>query len=314
MYLCRHPDSTAYTISRLNALNKTEILSKELDDRIIRRSIEGLDSLKLIERPNKGNSKPCRVTLAGIVYLILKRKILVFSTITWVFRNYGDNLLFQRILYPYISKDTIMRLSFFNSLSPVALFLYDFCREMVSLIEATYLPENKDLIEIILASKAVPQDARQSKTLITFLKRRFNLDWLDKSKVVLENDNALRIAYGSNSILIRLHNSNTKAVLTVSRKRKSRQFVVEVFRDDYLVRNKSVMTRDESLEFILPALIAHLVPTFVFSLASNVPASSEDFRTLCKDKNFMELLESTRNNFDKRHELFLKEQNTHSTL
>ena len=122
MYLCRHPDSTAYTISRLNALNKTEILSKELDDRIIRRSIEGLDSLKLIERPNKGNSKPCRVTLAGIVYLILKRKILVFSTITWVFRNYGDNLLFQRILYPYISKDTIMRLSFFNSLSPVALF------------------------------------------------------------------------------------------------------------------------------------------------------------------------------------------------
>ena len=118
-----------------------------------------------------------------------------------------------------------------------------------------------------------------------------NLDWLDKSKVVLENDNALRVAYGSNSILIRLYNSNTKAVLTVSRKRKSRQFVVEVFRDDYLVRNKSVMTRDESLEFILPDLIARLVPTFVFSLASNVPASSEDFRTLCKDKNFMKLLE-----------------------
>jgi hypothetical protein len=314
MYLCRYPDNTAYTISKLNALNKTEILSKELDDRIIRRSIEGLDSLKLIERQNEGNSKPCRVTFAGIVYLILKRKVLAFSTITWIFRNYGDNILFKRILYPYISKDTIMRLVFFNSLSPVALFLYDFCREIVSSIESTYIPENADLMKLIIASKTDPQDARQSKALITFLKRRFNLDWLDKANVVLENDTALRISYGSNSILIRLYNSNTKAVLTVSKKRRKRQFVVEVFPDDYIVRNKSVMTREESLEFFLSATVTHLVPTFIFRLASNVAASSEDFRTLCKDKNFMKLLESTRNNFDIQHELFLKEQKTYSSL
>lgn len=311
MYLCMHPDSTAYTISKLNALNKTEILFKELDDRAIRRSIEGLDSLKLIERPKKGDSKPCRVTLAGIVYLILKRKMLVYGTITGVFRNYGDNILFQRILYPYISRDTIMGLIFSNSLLPVALFLHDCCAAIVNSIESTYLPENKDLMKLILASKTDPQDARHSKELITFLKRRFNLDWLDKARVVLEND-ALKIAYGSDSILITLHNSNTKAVLTVSKKRKNHQFIVEVFPDDYLVGKKSVMTREESLEFFLSALITHLVPTFIFSLASNVPVSSEDFRTLCKDKNFMKLLESTRNNLDKQHELFLKDQNTYS--
>ena len=131
---------------------------------------------------------------------------------------------------------------------------------------------------------------------------------------MLENDNALRIAYGSNSILIRLHNSNTKAVLTVSRKRKSRQFVVEVFQDDYLVRSKSAMTREESLEFVLSAVIANLVPTFIFRLASDVPNSTEDFRILSNDKNFMKLLERTRNNFDRRTESFMKGQTTHSTV
>jgi hypothetical protein len=313
MYLCRHPNSTAYEISKLNALNKTEILSEKLDDRIIRRSLEGLDSQKLIERSGKGNSKPCRVTLTGIVYLILKRKILIFNTIIWVFRNYGNNILFQRILYPYISMDTIMRLIYFNSLSPVALFLHDCCTAIVGSIESTYIPENKDLMQLILVSKAAPQDARQIKSLITFLKRKFNLVWLDKAKVISENDNTLRIAYGSNSILIELHNSNTMAVLTVSRKRKSRQFIVEAFPDSNLVRDKFVMSREDSLEFVLSSIPAHFVTTFIFSLASNVLASSEDFRTLSKDKNFMKLLERTKNNFDRRHELFLKEQNTHST-
>jgi hypothetical protein len=312
IYLCRHPNSTAYKISRLNALNKTEILSEKLDDRTIRRGLEGLNSRKLIERSGKENSKPCRVTLAGFVYLILKRKLWKFNTMIWIFRNYSSNILFQRILYPYICEDTITRLKYFNSLSPVALFLHDYCTAIVSSVESTYIPENKDLMQLILASKGAPQDASKIKALIMFLKRKFNLDWLDNAKVISENNNALKIAFGSNSILISLYNSNTMAVLTVTEKRKRHQF--DVVPDNDLMGNRSVMTREESLEFFLSAVITHLVPTFIFSLASNVPASSEDFRTLCKDKNFMRLFESTRNNFDKRHELFLKEQNTHSTV
>ena len=307
MYLCKHPNSTAYEISKLNALNKTAILSERLDDRAIRRSLEGLDSRKLIERTGKGISKPCRVTLAGIVYLILKRKILIFNTIIWVFMNYGNSILFQRILYPYIGKDTIMRLIYFNSLSPVALFLQNCCTAIVGSIESTYIPENKYLMDLILASKAAPQDAYQIKALINFLKRKFNLVWLDKAKIILENDNAMRIAHGSDSILIELHNSNTMAVFTVNRKRKRRQFIVDAFPDSNLARDESMTSQEDSLELVLSAAIAHYLPIFIFSLASSVPASSEDFRALSKDKNFMKLLGHTRNNFDRRHELLLKE-------
>jgi hypothetical protein len=313
LYLCKYTDITAYKIYRLNALNKTEILRDDMDDRVIRKSIEGLESKKLIERSKKGSSMHCRVTLGGIVYLILRRKILLHNTIKWVFKNYGDNVLFQQILYPYIGKDTITGLTFFNSLSPVALFLHDCCAAIVSSIESTYLPENKDLMQLILSSKAAPQDARQTQALVTFLKQRFNLDWVDKAKVILEKENALRITYGFKSILIRLYNSNTKAVLTVKKKRKILQFVVELFPNDYLVRTKSLI-REKSLESVLSAVIAQKVPIFIFSLASNAPASSEDFRTLSKDKNFMKILECTRNNFDRQHELFLKEQNNQSSL
>jgi hypothetical protein len=99
----------------------------------------------------------------------------------------------------------------------------------------------------------------------------------------------------------------------VKKKRKILQFVVELFPNDYLVRTKSLI-REKSLESVLSAVIAQKVPIFIFSLASNAPASSEDFRTLSKDKNFMKILECTRNNFDRQHELFLKEQNNQSSL
>jgi hypothetical protein len=117
----------------------------------------------------------------------------------------------------------------------------------------------------------------------------------------------MRIAHGSDSILIELHNSNTMAVLTVNRKRKRRQFIVDAFPDSNLARDESMTSQEDSLELVLSAAIAHYLPIFIFSLASSVPASSEDFRALSKDKNFMKLLGHTRNNFDRRHELLLKE-------
>jgi hypothetical protein len=286
---CRYPDTTAYKISRLNALNKTEILRKDMDDRAIRRGIEALESRRLIERSKKGSSKHCRVTL-----------------------------LFQRILYPHIGKDTISGLTYWNSLSPVALLLYDCCVEIVrklGTVESNNITESRYLMRLILASLAAPPEESQTKLLLTFLKNKFKLAWLGKAKDIqkIENDDVLRIAYNSNSISVRLKDSNTKATLIVNEKRRNHKFIIEVPNYE-LVTNEPIMTREESFDFVLSAVISQLIPAFVFSLASNVPVSSGDFRILSKDKNFMKLLESTKIKFDERYELFGEKQNAHSTF
>jgi hypothetical protein len=56
--------------------------------------------------------------------------------------------------------------------------------------------------------------------LIDFLKREFNINWLDNRAEVIKygNDNTLRISKRNNRILITLNERRTRAIMTLNRK------------------------------------------------------------------------------------------------
>lgn len=70
-----------------------------------------------------------------------------------IFKNYSDDKLFQLFLYPYIKKDTLLRITETTLVSRVSLFLYEWCRE----IEDVLMSDIKDkyVMEIVPVRQSV---------------------------------------------------------------------------------------------------------------------------------------------------------------
>ena len=59
-----------------------------------------------------------------------------WHTYKGIFENYGDNILFDSILYPYLKRDTVIHLTEIKMVSAVCLFLYECCKAIEHAIES----------------------------------------------------------------------------------------------------------------------------------------------------------------------------------
>jgi hypothetical protein len=162
-----YPDSTAYDMCRKRALGKDK------DERSIRRRISELAEIGLIERIQKEafqhKAKLCRLTMSGIVYLILKKEIMYNNVIKGILKNYSNNPLFQLFVYPHIRQNTLLQLTSFNSLSPLSLFLYECCRELKAAVDTINSTRSKYLIEQLFVWQSIPaRDEHATKGLLKF--------------------------------------------------------------------------------------------------------------------------------------------------
>src|SRR5918995_2153952 len=100
-YLVSYPESTAYSICRDHSwvMQSPIIRSKNVNDRTLRRDIAALERKGFIQRFQKGKyehkAQPSRLTLSGIVFLVLKKRLMHGKTFCKVFENYGNNTLFR---------------------------------------------------------------------------------------------------------------------------------------------------------------------------------------------------------------------------
>src|SRR5215208_6723243 len=231
-YICIHPNSTAYDIHIKKALGN------DIDsDRTIRRNISNLSDKKLIERLQKEDfehgAKPCKLTIGGIYYLILKMRIMPDEIIKGILENYGNNILFKLFVYPYIKRDTLLQLKDSRLLSQVSLFLYECCKEIEHALGLINNTKSRYLTEEIFTWQRIPESKYEINSLYEFLKRKFNLDWLDKAKDIKKIGNALLISYKSNSILIELDDNRTKATLKINRQQQNFEFIVKLWTKDF---------------------------------------------------------------------------------
>jgi len=213
------------------------------DYKLIRRCVNGLYETGLIEiLPRKKafqhNKRPCRLTINGIFYLVMERRIMGQHIYNGIFKNYGSNILFDSCLYPYLSQYTVTNLTEINAISAVCLFLYECCKAIEHAIESINTTKYKHAMRQVCIWERVTKDQNHTANLTEFLKEKFDLKWLDKATFEKINDNnTVRTSYRSNSVLITLNKTRTKAVMEVKgdKKQLGYEFIVEPGPNDALI-------------------------------------------------------------------------------
>ena len=304
-HLCAKPGGAVYE------MYKNRALGKDIDYRALRRCVSDLSQKGLIIRhekeDNRHKAKLCTVTTAGIIYLILTRNVMYRSTILHIFQNYGNNMLFEQFLFPLISLDTLQQLTTFNSLSPIEMYLYDCCRELVHTFESIITAKYRNVMQQIFVWQDVPNNKEQTNTLIRFLKRKFNLNWIDdvESSKISKDGDTLRIGHKSNVISITLDNVNSKATLKIGREIKY-DFIIEHPPEGYLVLLAPLEPIEEINAVYLDSGIKRRVTSFILNLLSNVLADTSDFYILSQDRRFLQIAKNTIKKLNSQYELLIR--------
>jgi hypothetical protein len=314
-YICVHPNSNAYDIYRNGAL----YLGHYIDYKSIRRYIRDLSKKRLIKISPKGakkhRAKPCRLTISGVYHLILKLRMMPWDVYKGILKNHSNGILFQQFVYPYIKQDTLLQMTDARLVLRVSSFLYECCREMERAVDSINTTENGHGMERVFAWQSVPGNENETNSLREFLKRKFNASWVDQADFgKIHDDNTLRISYRSNSILITLDGTKTKATLKIKGEQEKRyEFMVEEHSNDSF----SILALSEPVEEIeaksLLSSVQQRIPTLIFDLASNAVTVS-DFSILSKDEKFMQALKETKMKFDRRYEMIIDGQRTTSSF
>lgn len=310
VYIAAHPGCTAYKIYR------EKVLPWKEDLRWINNQIPSLADIGLILRTQvKGSHRKklsLRLTTLGLVVLFLQKHTLYKSAIREILLNYRSNVVFQLFVYPHIKQSTLRQLSSLNSLLPLSLFLYECCAQLSDAVNTTINTKNEFVTRELFVWQSIPNDSCETSKLIEFMKKEFNLKWIDHATFEkIENDNVLRVAHKSNSIIIRLNDTKSKASLTTKGKVKY-EFMVKEFGKTY-ENSKGyfgieipIMTVKEWAANFLITYVRSRVPSFMFNLMQSITVGSDDFRSLSKDERFLDILEKIKTDFNIRYERLTK--------
>ncbi len=301
-YISAHPNLTAYKIWNKKAFRKPG-KDKDINKRWVGRRISGLAEAGLIEMGNR----PCKLTVSGLVYLILEKQITYDYVIKGILRHYYYNALFELFVYPHIKQDTLKELTSFNALSPLSQFLYECCGQLKNAVYELNEMKNQYLSEELFAWQSIPNDMNATNVLRQFLKRELNLEWTDHAKFKkVGNGDKLSISHKNNSILIKLNYTKTKASLMINGKNKY-EFTVSARgkKDSVLIIGHDRHTSEWTANFVI-GYIQSRVSSFVCNLILSITSGSDDFRILSQDKTFMNTLERTAKKFNCQYEVLAK--------
>lgn len=314
-YICVHPNSSAYDIYRKRAL----YLGEFIDYRSIRRYINDLSQKGFIERSQKEaikrRAKACRLTISGVYHLILRLRMTPWDVYKGILKNYDNDILFQQFVYPYIKQDTLLQMTDARLVLRVSSFLYECCREIERAVDSINTTINRHVMERVFAWQSVPGNENETNSLREFLRRKYNASWVDQADFEkIQDDNTLRISHGSNSILITLDGTKTKATLKIKGEKEKRyEFMVEEHSNDsFSILALSEPVEESEAKFLLSS-VQQRIPTLIFDLASNAVTVS-DFSILSKDEKFMQALKETKMKFDRRYEMIIDGQRTTSSF
>jgi hypothetical protein len=291
----------------------------------IHRRIRKLKKLKLIEeetskKTSSHGAKYYKLSEKGVYYIFLKVSSFIgeYLNTTQVFKllhmNYPDTFIFQLFLHPYVDVRTIEEIHGTAHVTSFWRYLRSCCEAIQDL---TGLKEGG---EQIFVWADVPPNAiykfkvLEDKRLAQFLKKRFNLNWLDQADITkIEDDSIVKILHGGKSAIIELIDDNTKALLKIDRKERLKMNVTilkdkenESFVFDILAPPESIHhTQQIHLESKLKMLASKLVLELL-----SYPMIENDISVLSQDNKFVKLLKQVSEDFNDRCNLITKREST----
>lgn len=317
-HFAANPATSAYDISPVRLDKKNEKDYRDTKDRIKR-----LKDLQFIEatkkpKPNVHRARYLKLSERGIYYLMANNSSLPYGVLKSLLKNCGDHLLFHYFLYPYIKRDTLLKISDSAIFSHTFSYLRDCCKtvqETLYMISHTYNQTNGNLTRQLFSWDNIPNADQDKEVLRYFLKQRLRSNWLDKAEIrKTEDQNSIIVSYGLNSLLISLNKEKTKATLSF-RGKKQLEFIVR--ESEVWTFEVPIISLEEIHMRIFQTSLHTRVQQLIFSLLSNYDPErgsiSAAIRILSQDKRFMKALRETKDQFDKRYNM-LKPRKKHNNI
>ena len=172
--------------------------------------------------PTKHGSIYYKLSSFGIYNIFLMLKF-AFSNIDKLIENYPNDGLLEYFLYQFIEKKTIKGIKSYIVLGYISEFLKECCSSIEKVLKT--LPHiEKDrgsLICIGTIDNLIDPDLEDywfggSKAFIDYLKKRFEIKWLDKNIAKInydKSDNLIEIIEKNNIITLKLDTKGKKAIL-----------------------------------------------------------------------------------------------------
>jgi hypothetical protein len=267
----------------------------------VKKRIKRLLGRNLIEKVENNTSKHraiyYRLSTAGLYHLIYNKRGEFIGLFNKTLQHYDQHIIFRILLYPYCQKSSLEDISDTGLISKICIYLYDCCEEARNTLESIKKSYSRYVVQQICLWNDVHERGGDNYRLIDFLKRKFNLNWLDNRAEVTKygNDNTIRISKDNNWVLIKLNERRTKAIMTMDGN------VLYEFtfspRLEILYRGKQ--TIEEWSMFFFLKRIESLAADLVIALASKAIMES-DIKVLSQDEKFMLVLEKNKKKLDER--------------
>jgi hypothetical protein len=294
------PDTWAY---KLSPVRKYE--ARNRDYRNTRNQIQRLYELNLIEKTHSSKSKHKRVLYRlskfGVYYMLASPKILGPRLLTEILKNYGDNMLFHLLLYPYIKLETLIQIIDSGLLQRIALYLHECCRKLSDIIHD--LSHTFGLKEKYLYTC-------HPERLVQVLKKEFGWDWLEKADIKQHEDERqieVRISDKVNYALISIDKNKDKATMRFKQKGKRMNKEHLLKGTNKFILKHPVMNLKQQFVYIFLVFCQARVPELIFSMISDygTRSAAPALKTLGRDDLFIQVLKKTKDNFDRRYQLIL---------
>ena len=311
-YFAENPSLSAYQVWSLhNSPQKLWIYKlehkkerKPMIYKNVNKRVRRLHNLKLIEiikRDPTHGAIYYKLTTGGIYYLIYNKNLEFINLLKKVLHNHSDNIIFKIFLDLYINRDTLLQIQSTSRISRICSYLHECCEAIERAIESINRSSIGHLAEQVFLWQDVP--GVDNHRLIDFLKRKYDVDWLEKADIIKSDDrNIIRISHGSKYIMIKLNDEKDKAILIINRKKE--------YEFTFLSRTFEVLYRGQPIKEFeansLPLSIKSLVANLVFALALEGFAIESDIKALAQDKKFMGLLNDNKQKFDQSYQKLLE--------
>ena len=310
-YIATQPKVSVLEISK-------QSFSKSLKDRgNVRKYLRMMFNLNLISveeekshilNENISDKKICMLSPLGTYYLIEKNDNLPYGILNNLLKYQGEHLLFKIFLYPYVTQDSLLRITDSVIFSRMLRYLHECCykiRETIQIMDNTCNQRNGNLTEQLFVWQKIDEEDA-SEALRNFLRQELKWDWLEKAEIRKTGDESgITVRYELNTVLITINKEKTKATVSY-RGKKYYEFIVRAQADQYTVEVPVASLEDIHMG-IFQRFIHARVQELIFSVTNSYKARSAVTRILSKDRSFKKILKDTQQEFKRNCSLFISD-------
>ncbi len=314
-FLLNYPGLTAFEVYK--GVKHISINGKKPWPKTIWRYFNYLHKHNLIEVAKEyapvGQNKirdqiPFKISLNGIFYMMLNHVGQSYNElIIPLLHRYDSNVLFTLFLYPFINKNTLLKIEdnvvfsiIYAYLKNVCSAINNFVKSSNDLVCATDKDDGCLLKRLFMWPRySNPLSTPESISfydddLRNHLKMTLKWDWIDKAKFIPNYDKNVVDIIKPNEpeeiIRLSINEQDGKAILMMNDSNLD-EFIITT---NTLFLSIDTKTKEKKSEYFLNLIMnkcEEYVPIFLHNLRSKVTPNLQSFELLSKDENFVKALE-----------------------